>query len=179
MLRTCVTSALLDGSVCVFLEPIALYHQRDLHADGDGGWLADFPSSAAHVPVGGARTYGNGSDLTILTFGNGVRLSLRAARRLSSEGIDSRVVDLRWLAPLPVSDVLREAAATGRVLVVDETRHSGGVGEGVVTALVEGGYAGRVSRVSAADSFVPLGEAANLVLVQEDDVVVAARELMV
>ena len=179
MLRTCVTSALLDGSVCVFLEPIALYHQRDLHADGDGGWLADFPSSAAHVPVGGARTYRNGSDLTILTFGNGVRLSLRAARRLSSEGIDSRVVDLRWLAPLPVSDVLREAAATGRVLVVDETRHSGGVGEGVVTALVEGGYAGRVSRVSAADSFVPLGEAANLVLVQEDDVVVAARELMV
>jgi 2-oxoisovalerate dehydrogenase E1 component len=106
-------------------------------------------------------------------------LSLRAARRLSSEGIDSRVVDLRWLAPLPVSDVFREAAATGRVLVVDETRHSGGVGEGVVTALVEGGYAGRVSRVSAADSFVPLGEAANLVLVQEDDVVVAARELMV
>jgi len=176
MLRTCVTSALLDGSVCVFLEPIALYHQRDLHADGDDGWLTSM--SPTNVPVGRARTYGDGSNLTILTFGNGLRLSLRAARRLSLEGVGSRVVDLRWLAPLPVPDVLREAAATGRVLVVDETRHSGGVGEGVVTALVEGGYDGRVSRVSAVDSFIPLGEAANLVLVQEDDVMVAARDLM-
>ena len=178
MLRTCVESASLDGSVCVFLEPIALYHQRDLHEDGDAGWLADYPPPEGHVPIGRARTYGEGADLTVLTFGNGLRLSLRVARRLADDGIGARVLDLRWLAPLPVDDLLREASATGRVLVVDETRHSGGVGEGVVTALVEGGYDGRIARVSAEDSPVPLGGAANLVLVQEEGIEAAARELM-
>jgi 2-oxoisovalerate dehydrogenase E1 component len=60
------------------------------------------------------------------------------------------------------------------VLVVDETRRSGGVAEGVVTGLVEAGYAGRVARVTSADTFVPLGPAAATVLLSEDDVVVAA-----
>ena len=53
-------------------------------------------------------------------------MSLRAAARLAGDGFGCRVVDLRWLAPLPVQDVLREAAVTGRVLVADETRRSGG-----------------------------------------------------
>jgi 2-oxoisovalerate dehydrogenase E1 component len=88
------------------------------------------------------------------------------------------VVDLRWLSPLPVEDLLREASGTGRVLVVDETRASGGVGEGVLAALVEGGFDGRMARVAADDSFVPLGAAANLVLVQEDGIERAARALM-
>ena len=39
MLRTCVAAAKVDGSVCVFLEPIALYHTRDLHEEGDELWL--------------------------------------------------------------------------------------------------------------------------------------------
>ncbi len=178
MLRTCLAAAQVDGSVCMFVEPIALYHTRDLYSDGDGGWLAEYPAADAHVPIGSARTYGDGADLTVLTFGNGVRMSLRVARRLADDGIACRVVDLRWLAPLPVADLLREADATGRVLVVDETRHSGGVGEGVITALVENGYSGRISRVAGADSFVPLGAAANLVLVSEDEIDKAARGLL-
>jgi 2-oxoisovalerate dehydrogenase E1 component len=140
--------------------------------------LAPYPATDAHVPVGRARVYGDGTDLTIVTFANGVRMSLRVAERLRGNGIDARVVDLRWLSPLPVEDLLREASATGRVLIVDETRASGGVGEGVLTALVEGGFGGTMSRVSADDSFVPLGAAANLVLVQEDGIERAARALM-
>ncbi|HET8616851.1 MAG TPA: transketolase C-terminal domain-containing protein, partial [Actinomycetales bacterium] len=178
MLRTCVASASVDGSVCAFVEPIALYHERDLLAEGDDGWLAPFPRSDGDVPIGSGRTYGDGADLTVVTFGNGVRLALRVAERLRRKGIGVRVLDLRWLAPLPVDDLLREASAAGRVLVVDETRHAGGVGEGVVTALVEGGFRGGVRRVAAADSFVPLGAAANLVLVQEDEVERAAVRLV-
>jgi 2-oxoisovalerate dehydrogenase E1 component len=178
MLRTCVAAASVDGSVCAFVEPIALYHQRDLHTEGDEGWLASYPDVAAHAPLGRARTYGDGADLTIVTFGNGVRMSLRAAERLRQKGIRSRVVDLRWLSPLPVDDVLREARSTGRVLVVDETRHSGGVGEGVVTALVEAGFDGRIARVSGVDTFIPLGAAADLVLVQDDGVEAAALDLV-
>jgi 2-oxoisovalerate dehydrogenase E1 component len=58
------------------------------------------------VSIGRARTYGDGTDLTMLTFGNGLRMSLRVARRLESLGIRARVVDLRWLAPLPVNDMI-------------------------------------------------------------------------
>ncbi|MET7392669.1 thiamine pyrophosphate-dependent enzyme [Dactylosporangium sp. NPDC005572] len=184
MLRTCLASAVVDGSVCVFLEPIALYHTRDLHTESDTWWLSDYapPSewSAIHVPIGRARTYGSGpnDDLTIITFGNGVRLSLRAAARLAGEGIACRVVDLRWLSPLPVGDIIKQSSDTGRVLVVDETRRSGGVGEGVIAALVDAGYVGVARRVAAVDSFVPLGPAANHVLVSEEQIVQGARSLL-
>src|SRR5581483_10699499 len=96
MLRTCAECARVDGAVCVFLEPIALYHTRDLYDDGDDRWLA--PASGDAL-LGSARTYGDGKALTILTWGNGLRMSLRVAREL-----DARVVDLRWLAPLPLDD---------------------------------------------------------------------------
>ncbi|HTJ39499.1 MAG TPA: thiamine pyrophosphate-dependent enzyme [Dactylosporangium sp.] len=184
MLRTCLASAIVDGSVCVFLEPIALYHTRDLHTENDNWWLSDYapPSEwpAIHVPIGRARAYSNGpnDDVTIITFGNGVRLSLRAAARLTAEGIACRVVDLRWLSPLPVGDIIKNASDTGRVLVVDETRRSGGVGEGVIAALVDAGYVGVARRVAAVDSFVPLGPAANHVLVSEEQIVQGARSLL-
>ncbi len=175
MLRTCLETAREDGSVCVFLEPIALYHTRDLYEDGDEQWLGS--PSAEDVPLGGARTYGDGKDLTILTWANGLRMSLRAARELEQEGIRARVVDLRWLAPLPLEDIVREANATGRVLVVDETRRTGGVSEGIVTALVDAGFEGKVARVAGRDSFIPLGDAANQVLVTEAEITDAARSL--
>ena len=162
--------------MCVFLEPIALYHTRDLYDDGDDGWLAPYPE--AGVPIGRARTYGDGTDLTILTFGNGLRMSLRVARRLESLGVRARVVDLRWLAPLPVGDIVREADATGRVLIVDETRETGGVGEGVLATLVDHGYTGAVERVASEDSFIPLGDAALHVLLSEDTIEAAAIKLV-
>ncbi|MFG2059075.1 transketolase C-terminal domain-containing protein [Micromonospora sp. NPDC048930] len=184
MLRTCLAAAAVDGTVSVFLEPIALYHTRDLYAEGDGEWLGEYAEpgawAAGHVPVGRARVYGVGSaeDVTIITFGNGVRMSLRAAATLADEGIGTRVVDLRWIAPLPVADIIREASATGRVLVVDETRRSGGVGEGVIAALVDAGYVGAARRVAGLDSFVPLGPAARQVLVSEEAITQGARTLL-
>jgi 2-oxoisovalerate dehydrogenase E1 component len=177
MLATCVASALVDGSVCVFLEPIALYHTRDLLDEGDEGWVKQL--TGEHVPIGSARTYGDGDDVTIVTWANGLYLSVRVAHRLAERGVDSRVLDLRWLAPLPVEDILREANATGRVLVVDETRSTGGVSEGILAALVDAGYDGRVARVASKDSFVPLGDAARLVLVSEDEIEEAALRLVV
>ena len=176
MLRTCVASAKVDGSVCAFLEPIALYHTRDLYEDGDGLWLA--APGDEHVPLGSARTYGDGRDLTILTWGNGLLMSLRVARRLEQRGIDARVVDLRWLAPLPIEDIAREAVATQRVLVVDETRRSGGVSEGVIATLIDAGFDGQLARVTSKDSFVPLGAAANLVLLSEDEIEAAVLTLV-
>jgi 2-oxoisovalerate dehydrogenase E1 component len=182
MLRTCLAHAEEDGAVCVFLEPIALYHATDLHEEGDGGWLDPYIApagwAAAHVPLGSARVYGDGTDLLIVSWANGLAMSLRVARRLADLGVAARVLDLRWLAPLPHEEVLRQASETGRVLVVDETRHSGGVGEAVLSGLVERRYAGAMARVAAVDSFVPLGDAARHVLVSEADIEAAAKALV-
>jgi 2-oxoisovalerate dehydrogenase E1 component len=174
MLRTCAAQAVAHGTVSVFLEPIALYHERDLYEQGDDGWLA---TDSAEVPFGRARTYGDGTDLTIVAFGNGLRFALRAARGLEQRGIGVRIVDLRWLAPLPVDDLVREATATGKVLVVDETRRTGGVSEGVVTALVDAGFTGRIARVASQNSFIPLGDAALQVLVSQQQIEDAATAL--
>jgi 2-oxoisovalerate dehydrogenase E1 component len=107
-----------------------------------------------------------------------VLLSLRVARRLTGRGIGVRVVDMRWLAPLPTDDLIREAHATRAVLVADETRASGGWSEGVITALVAAGINTRIGRVSSKDSFIPLGDAAKLVLLSEDEIESAAYELL-
>ena len=178
MLRTCVAAARVDGAVCAFLEPIALYMTRDLHEPGDALWTSAYDPAGPHVPLGAARTYGDGRDLSIVSFANGLWMSLRAARRLEREhGLACRVLDLRWLAPLPVDDLAREAEATGRVLVVDETRRSGGVSEAVIAALVDRGFRGAIARVAAHDTFIPLGAAANHVLVSEADIEAAALAL--
>ncbi len=182
MLRTCLAAAESGGRVCVFLEPIALYHTRDLHRAGDGGWLAHYDPPglwpAGYVPVGSARGYGNGRDLTIITFGNGLRMSLRVAARLATGGIGCRVLDLRWIAPLPAEDILREATVTGRVLVADETRRSGGVSEAIITTLVDAGFTGTITRVNSEDSFIPLGDAAQAVLLSEAAIESRARSLL-
>ncbi len=181
ILRTCVELAQRDGRVCVVLEPIALYHARDLLEESDGRWTAPFRgagSDEAQVPLGQVGLHGDGADLLLVTFGNGVPMSLRASARLAELGVSCTVLDLRWLAPLPVHAVAEIATAFPAVLVVDETRASGGVAEGVVTGLVERGYGGRMARVTSADSFVPLGPAAAAVLLSEDDVVSGALRVV-
>lgn len=177
LLGACLASAISHGQVSVFLEPIALYHERDLYEEGDRGWLAPYRPSEV-TPLGTARVHGDGGDLTLVTFGNGVRMCLRVARRLATDGIHARIVDLRFLSPLPMTDIVREADVTGTVLVVDETRRSGGVSEGVMAGLLDAGFTGRLARIASRDSFIPLGPAANLVLLTEDEIQSAARDLM-
>jgi 2-oxoisovalerate dehydrogenase E1 component len=182
MLRTCLAAAQVDGTVSVFLEPIALYHTRDLYQPGDDAWRSPYAGpqrwAAEHVPMGYGRGYGSGTDLTLVTFGNGVPMSLRVAQRLAGAGAGVRVFDLRWLAPLPAEQLFREASLTGRVLVVDETRQSGGVSEGVIAALTDAGYRGTIARVTSADSYIPLGDAAAHVLLSEAEIELAARRLL-
>lgn len=178
MLRTMVAAARTQGRVCVVIEPIALYMTKDLHEDGDGGWLTTYPSPEEHLPVGEVGVYGDGGDLTIVSYANGLWMSLRVARRLEQEGIRVRVLDLRWLHPLPIDALVPHAAATGRVLVVDECRASSGVADTIAAELHERVPGLTLARVVGADCYIPLGEAANLVLVSEDEIEEAARRLL-
>ncbi|MEM9876796.1 MAG: thiamine pyrophosphate-dependent enzyme [Myxococcota bacterium] len=178
MLQTCVAAARVDGTVAAFLEPIALYPVRDLHEAGDQAWCDPYDPAPPHIPIGAPRIYhADADDLLIVTWANGLWMSLRVAARLRREGIACRVLDLRWLAPMPLDEVAEAARDVGKVLVVDETRRSGGVSEAIVTGLVERGFRGPLKRVTAHDTFVPLGPAADTVLVQEPDIHAAALAL--
>jgi 2-oxoisovalerate dehydrogenase E1 component len=180
MLRTMSALAKVDGRVCAFLEPIALYMTKDLHEAGDGGWQTAYPAPDQALVLGEERVYApEASDLVIFSFGNGVPMSLRAAREIEKQhGWKVRVVDLRWLLPLNVDAIARHAAACRRILVVDEGRRSAGVGEGVITAIVEGGQGAKpLRRVVGEDTFTPLAGAALLVLPGEQDIVAMAGEL--
>ena len=180
MLRTLAALAKVDGRVCAFLEPIALYMTKDLHEPGDGLWQARYPEPGLAMTLGEERVYApEASDLVVFTFGNGVPMSLRAARRIeASLGWNVRVVDLRWLLPLNEAAIARHAGDAARILVVDEGRRSAGVGEGIITAIVEAGHGGKpLRRVVGADTFTPLAGAALLVLPGEDDIVAMAAEM--
>lgn len=180
MLRTLVALAKVDGRVCAFLEPIALYMAKDLHEPGDGGWLTSYPPPEQAMVLGEERVYeADATDLVVFTFGNGVPMSLRAARRIGqAHGWKVRVVDLRWLVPLNEAAIARHAGECRRILVVDEGRRSAGVGEGIITAIVEAGFGDRpLRRVVGADTFTPLAGAAFLVIPSDDEIVAAANAL--
>ena len=180
MLRGALALAAECGRVVCFLEPIALYHEKDLYESGDGAWLSDYPPpGTALLPDEPGIYQRDARDLLIVSYANGLRLSLRAARRLEREhGLRARVLDLRWLNPLPTASLRSHAEECGRVLVVDECRATGGgVADAVIADLAEAGFSGPLRSVRSADSYVPLGPAAATVLVSEDDILIRSLAL--
>jgi 2-oxoisovalerate dehydrogenase E1 component len=184
MLRGLTAAAAENGRVCVFLEPIALYHEKDLYEEGDGGWLSDYPvphgPGAALLPGEVGIHHPEATDLLIVSYANGLRMSLRAARTLREQhGLHARVLDLRWLNPLPFEALRVHAAACDRVLVVDECRATGaGVADAVLAHLLEEGLGRPSASVRGHDSYVPLGPAADTVLVDEPAIVARAVDLV-
>jgi len=180
MMRTCMAMARTDGRVIAFIEPIALYMTKDLHEEKDKGWSFRYPPPGESIPFGEGAVYGEDAhDVTILTFANGLYMSLRAARTLREKhGVNARVVDLRWLNPLNEAFIAEQAMASRCTLIVDEGRRAGGVAEAVMAILMErcGGDV-RAARLTGHDTYIPLGAAANLVLPTEEDIVTRAREL--
>jgi 2-oxoisovalerate dehydrogenase E1 component len=181
ILRTLAAMARVDGRVCVFVEPIALYMTKDLVEPKDGEWRFPYPKPGEAIPLGEGQVYRpEGRDLTILTFGNGLPMSLRAAKILARDhGLEARVVDLRWLNPLNEELIVEESRRTGRVLVVDESRRTGGVAEAILAVIHESAGKEVVARrLNARDTYVPLGPAADLVLPLDEDVVREALALV-
>ncbi|RME71807.1 MAG: MFS transporter [Planctomycetota bacterium] len=190
MLRTLFAAARACGSVSCLLEPIALYMRKDL-LPGDGAWQFRYPPLEQHVPIGSARRYephdpllGGGppvqrADLGVISYGNGVPMALEAARELRDRhAVRTAVLDLRWLQPLDEAAILALARDAQALLVLDEGRRSGGVAEPVMALLLEHGLGGRCVRVTGLDTFIPLGDAANLCLPSVASVIAAAERLL-
>jgi 2-oxoisovalerate dehydrogenase E1 component len=181
MLRECVRLAREEQRVIVFLEPIALYMTRDLHEEGDGAWTAPYaaPGESRPIRLGDLGVHGDGTDLAIVTYGNGHYLSRQAEKILADRhGLKLRVIDLRWLAPLNEDGLIEATTGCERVLIVDECRKTGSQSEALMALFAERAPATPCARIAAEDSFIPLGRAATLTLPSRDSIVAAALELV-
>jgi len=182
MLREAVRLAREEQRIVVFIEPIALYMTRDLHEEGDGKWCFDYPETGEgnQIALGQIGQYGKGRDLAIISYGNGYYLSRQAEKILSEQfGINLRVIDLRWLAPLDEEAIIEAIGPCERVLVVDECRKTGSQSEALMTMLMEkSDHTPILKRITADDCFIPLGKAAMSTLPSRDTIVDAALDLL-
>jgi 2-oxoisovalerate dehydrogenase E1 component len=177
MLRECVRLAREEQRLVVFLEPIALYPMRDLHSDKDGAWMNTYPAPDQSIPLGEVGIHGTGTDLAIVTFANGNYLSRQALPRLKAAGIKTRIIDMRWLSPLPADALIETVKPCKHILIVDETRHSGGIAEALMALFAECTTV-PTARLTAKDSFIATGPAYAATMPSADDIVVAATALV-
>ena len=180
MLRTAVREAYENGRVVVFVEPIALYMTKDLYKPKDGKWRFQYPSIKEKIPVGEFATYGNGRSLTIITFGNGLYLSLQAKKAIEKKLKKKiKVIDLRWLSDINIKQLLNAIGTCKKVLIVDECRRSGCYGEGIFNRLMDESTKPLNIKLHAAeDSFISLGEAATATLPSKESIIQNSLELV-
>lgn len=181
MMRSCVREAYEFGKVCVFIEPIALYPVKDLHSPGDNLWMQEYPLDLnEEIPIGEFAHIKGSKDLCLLSYGNGHYLSMQAKKILEEEhGVSPSLIDLRWLAPLDETQLATALSTYRRVLVVDECRRTGSLSEGLMTLMLERcSPLPKIKRVTSHDTFIPLADAANLVLLSRDDIVDASLHLI-
>ncbi len=180
MLREAVRLAREEQRVVVFLEPIALYSMRDVNEAKDGLATFHYPAPASsEIRLGDIGIEGEGTDVAIVTYGNGAHLSRQAAKLLKeAHGVDVRIIDLRWINPVNHNAVIEAAAICDSVLIVDECRITGSLSESLMALFAEQGRAGQpLSRLAAEDSFIPLGKASTVTMPSRDEIIEACLKL--
>ena len=177
MLRESVRLAREEQRVVVFIEPIALYPMRDLHKEGDQGWMNLYPAADERIELGQVNVSGRGTDLAIVSYANGYFLSLQAAKALKAKGIKVRVIDMRWIAPVPKQELLKQTKSCRSILIVDECRETGSQSEGLVSLFAESGDK-NIARLTATDCFIATGPAYGATLPTVEGIATAALELL-
>jgi len=119
-------TAIRDNNPVVFLEQKRLYNTK-----------GQVPEEDYTIPFGVADTKKEGKDVSIITYGRMVQMSLQVAEKLAAEGISVEVIDLRTLVPLDKEAIIATAKKTRRVVVVHESVQFGGFGGEVVSTIVD------------------------------------------
>lgn len=164
-----LTTALRGRDPVIFMEPKVLYHAAK----------DPVPDDAYEVPLGVARLCREGSDLTLVTYGGMVPVSLRAAALATSDGISAEVIDLRTIYPWDVDAVVASVEKTGRLLVVQEPQTTAGVAAEVAATVAERcGYSleAPIQRVGATDAPWPQFAIERHALIDDTNVLAAIKE---
>lgn len=167
-------SSIRDPNPVVFIEQKLLYRRK--------GPVPD-PEELYDVPLGVADIKRAGRDLTVITWGRMVERSLEAARKLSADGIDTEVIDIRSLVPLDKSCIIGSVKKTGRAMIVHEACQTAGFGAEIAAVIADSEAFFRldapIRRVAGLDVPIPYNPVLEASVVPTvEKIVAAARDLI-
>ena len=167
-------SAIRDNGPVLFIEPVALYTSPKVRDE--------VPDEEYTVPLGVSDVKREGSDVTIITYGEGLHTSLDAAKSLAEEGIEAEVIDLRSLQPLDMGPVIASFKKTFKAVVVEFGHQTYGVGAEIVARLQEEAFDyidAPIKRVAQYDVPAPFsGELERSALPNAERVISAVKEIL-
>ena len=164
-------SAIRDPNPVIFLENEILYGRTF-----DVPEIDDFT-----LPLGKARIWREGSDVTIVSFGIGMSYALEAAEKLAADGIDAEVIDLRTLRPMDTGAIINSVMKTNRLVTVEEGWPQGSVGNYISSVVMQEAFDYLDAPViNCTGKDVPMPYAANLeklALVTTEEVIAAVHKV--
>jgi pyruvate dehydrogenase E1 component beta subunit len=164
-------AAVRGNDPVMFIEHSLIYRNRGLVPDGD-----------YILPLEGAEVRREGTDVTIVSWSRGLYLSLGAADDLEKEGISAEVIDMRVLRPLDIETVVKSVEKTNRLVIVEESWRTMGLGAEIAAAVQEQAFDyldAPIGRVGSME--VPMPYAKNLerlIIPGKDEVVATAKETL-
>ena len=165
-------SAIRDPNPVIFLENEMLYGQSFEVPD-----LSDYT-----VPLGKARIWREGNDITLVSFGIGMKYALQAADQLVEMGVSVEVVDLRSLRPLDTETIVNSVKKTNRCVTIEEGFPVCSIGSHISSVLMQEAFDYLDAPViNCTGKDVPMPYAANLeklALVTTKDVMAAAKSVL-
>ena len=166
-----LAAALESEDPVIFFEPIVKYFTR----------FDDVPVEHYTIPLGKARIAREGSDATIVTYGNTVSISEQAAAQLQEQGVSVEVIDLRTIKPWDEQCVLESIEKTGRLVVVHEAAKSGGFGAEIIATVMEkAGYLLETPPVRVAHADMPwaVAKLEPFSMISTERIAIAVRKVM-
>ena len=123
-----LAAAIRDDNPVLFMEPKRLYRSA----------RGEVPDEAYTIDLGKARIVRSGTDVTLISYGAMVPVSLSAAEQAEEAlGVSMEVIDLRTLIPYDVKMVLESVRKTGRVIVIHEAPKTCGFGAELAATITE------------------------------------------
>jgi len=164
-------SAIRSDDPVLFIEHATLYQLR-----------GEVPEEEYTVPIGVSDVKREGSDVTIVSYAQGLQVSLEAAEKLAQEGIEAEVVDLRTLRPLDMGPAIESFKKTFKAVVVEEGHRSYGIGAEIVARLQEEAFDyidAPILRVAQDEVPLPYSrELEQMALINPDKVIAAVKEIL-
>ncbi len=164
-------SAIRGEDPVMFIENATLYQTR-----------GEVPEEEFLEPIGVSKIQRAGSDVTIISYSKMLQSSLQAAEKLSQEGIDAEVVDLRTLRPLDMGPIVESFKKTNRAVIAEEGWRSYGIGAEVSSRLYEEAFDfvdAPIQRVAQTEVPLPYNhDLEQMALPQVEDIIDAVKEVL-
>jgi pyruvate dehydrogenase E1 component beta subunit len=165
-------TALRGNDPVMFIEHSLIYRNRGEVPDDEDYTL----------PLYGSEVRREGADVTIASWSRGYYLAMSAAEELAKDGVEAEVIDMRVLRPLDTDTVVESVRKTNRLVIVEESWRTGGLGAEIAAAVQEEAFDyldAPIGRVGSLEVPVPYAKnLEQLVFPNKDSVVEAVRSVM-